>query len=92
MRNLLAMTLTALALAELCVGCSRSVVRDKQIPDPLVMTRRPVEGKAHITEYRRASSTEVPAAPQPAGNAVATPGQPAAVRLIGLQPIPGTPD
>jgi hypothetical protein len=92
MRNLLPMTLTALAFGGLCLGCSRSVVRDKQIPDPLVMTRRPVEGKAHTTDYRRASNSEVPAAPQPEGNATATSTQPTSVRLIGLQPIPALPE
>jgi hypothetical protein len=89
MRKLLPTTLTALALGGLCVGCSRSVVREnKQIPDPLVMTRRPVEGKAHITEYRRASQSEIPTAPRPESTTTATPASTPAARLIGLQPVP----
>jgi hypothetical protein len=68
------------------IGCTKPATRDKQAFDPLVMTKRPVEGKTHITEYHRASQVDIPPAPRPSGDPALTPAT--TVRLGALAPMP----
>lgn len=32
------------------VGCNRPAVREKPLPDPLLTSKKPIEGKAHLAE------------------------------------------
>jgi hypothetical protein len=69
------------------VGCNRSVVRDKQVPDPLVMTKRPVEGKSHMTAGHKTAWSDVPAPPRPEPATITTVSNPPDARLMGLKPL-----
>jgi hypothetical protein len=64
------------------IACTKPAVHDKQSFDPLVTSKRAVEGKAHITDYRRSGQVEIPPAPKPEAEAAKT------TSLTGGQDIP----
>ena len=87
--------LRQLGLATLVVsagafGCHRSAVRDKNPPpDPLLVSKKPVEGRGH-GEPRSTVRGEVPP-PAPPGDfaTVSSPAEPSPLRparLLGVQP------
>jgi hypothetical protein len=75
-RKLFLFGVGALALAA-PLGCTKQVVRDKTPPDPLLVSKKPVEGKQNV----------LPAEPRP--RAEFPPPPPAPARVLGLQPVPG---
>jgi hypothetical protein len=90
-RTLLQVGLAAL-LVGVAFGCQKQLVRkDKTPPDPLLVSKKPVEGRPHEEEEPpRSARVELPP-PPPAGGGtvtVAAPGTPAA--LVGVKPaVPG---
>jgi hypothetical protein len=74
-------------------GCKRSLVREKSPPDPLLVSKKPVEGKPDALEPRASARSEPPPPPLPGieparvTTAGAKEGGPA-IKLLGLQPVP----
>jgi hypothetical protein len=85
-------TLAALVVGVGAFGCHRTAVREKQPPpDPLLVSKKPIEGRPHSGEPRPTARGEVPP-PAPPGGDFATVSTPAdtsqlrPVRLLGVQP------
>src|SRR5262245_37557864 len=60
--------LGALAVAALIgglVGCSKPVVREKPLADPLLVSKKPVEGKQGLGVSRAPTTEDVPPPPPP---------------------------
>lgn len=58
----------ALAVAVLTAGlagCTRPVVRDKPMADPLLVSKKPVEGKQHLAVSRAPAADDFPPPPPP---------------------------
>jgi hypothetical protein len=49
-------------------GCTKSAVRTKEVPDPMLVTKPPVEGRAHAAKSSPLSRGE-PAPPSPPADA-----------------------
>jgi hypothetical protein len=47
-------------------GCTKPAVREKPLPDPLLTSKKPIEGKAHLTESWPAGEALPPPPPPPA--------------------------
>jgi hypothetical protein len=84
----------ALLLLSSAFGCTRPLVREKKQPtDPLLMSKKPVEGRQVSAEPRHTAQGEYAPPPLPAADfATLTapregPVRPA--RLLGPQPAPG---
>ncbi len=58
--------LAALLLCGVAVGCTRSAVRQKTPPDPLLVSKKPVEGVPQAAPPATAR-VEVPPPPYPGG-------------------------
>ncbi|MFO0878044.1 MAG: hypothetical protein U0840_11900 [Gemmataceae bacterium] len=44
-------------------GCSKPAVREKPLPDPLLTSKKPIEGKPHVTESSYTAAEELPPPP-----------------------------
>jgi hypothetical protein len=90
-RTLLNVGLISLILGA-AVGCNKQVVREKTPPDPLLVSKKPVEGKPHEGEPVHTARLDPPAPPQPAAGTatVAVPWETSPVRSVklGLEPVP----
>ncbi|HEY7158480.1 MAG TPA: hypothetical protein VH575_31335 [Gemmataceae bacterium] len=49
------------------VGCTKSAVRTKEVPDPMLVTKPPVEGRSHTSKSSPLSRGEPTPPPLPAG-------------------------
>jgi hypothetical protein len=80
MRRLLLLSALAVAIAGAgSGGCStKPVVREKQLADPLLVSKKPVEGKQHLVAPRAPLNDDIPPPPPPGD----TPLPPATVRLL----------
>jgi hypothetical protein len=71
-------------------GCSKPVVREKPVPDPLLTSKKPVEGRSGLSESARGGSEDLllpPAPPPPGMDLPRPPGdEPEIVRLLGIEP------
>jgi hypothetical protein len=56
-------SLAALIIWGGLAGCQRSVVREKPLPDPLLTSKKPIEGKPHITEANSGIDEDLPPPP-----------------------------
>ena len=65
-------------------GCTKPVLRDKPPPDPLLTSKKPIEGKPASTDTRPAPDEDLSPPPRPVVEDDVLP-----VRLLGLQPVPG---
>jgi hypothetical protein len=86
-RSLCSLACAGLVFTVALVGCSsKPVLRDKPPPDPLLTSKKPVEGKVYPGE-----------APPPATDEFAPPPRPVLeddvrpVRVLGLRPVGETP-
>jgi hypothetical protein len=75
------------------VGCHKSVVQHKDPPDPLLITKKPVEGRPRSFESTATAQGETPAPPLPWNDPPAyagKPDQPPGRRLpvVGVQAVP----
>jgi hypothetical protein len=56
----------ALFLSAAILGCTKTAVQQKSVPDPLLLTKPPVEGRTHAAQsspIRRSEPTPTPPAP-----------------------------
>jgi hypothetical protein len=56
----------AVLLSGAISGCTRTAVQQKPVPDPLLLTKPPVEGRTHAAQaspIRRGEPTPTPPAP-----------------------------
>lgn len=67
MRTVVRAVLAAVLLSGAAVGCTRSAVRQKTPPDPLLVSKKPVEGVPQGTPAATAR-VEVPPPPYPGGD------------------------
>jgi hypothetical protein len=67
MRNVVRIGLAALLLGGAALGCTRSAVRNKTPPDPLLVSKKPVEGVPQPATPPSARA-EVPPPPYPGGD------------------------
>jgi hypothetical protein len=74
----LACLVGGIVLAEGCA--SKTAIRDKPPPDPLFVTKKPIEGKQHLTEARHAPEEDYSPPPRPDDEV-------RPVRLMGLRPV-----
>lgn len=44
-------------------GCTRPAVREKPLPDPLLTSKKPIEGKPHVTDTGPSRLEELPPPP-----------------------------
>jgi hypothetical protein len=88
MRRLWRIGLSALVVGAALLGCNRSSVRDKAPPDPLLTSKRAVEGKANVSRSLGTARLETPPPPAPGGDTatVRTPGAGSGLELTGMQP------
>lgn len=56
-------TLAILIVWSGLTGCSKPAVREKPLPDPLLTSKKPIEGKPHVTESGPTSNEELPPPP-----------------------------
>jgi hypothetical protein len=91
-RLALAAALAAGALA----GCQHSAVQTKQPPDPLLVTKKPVEGKPRSPEDDLSARVQPPAPPIPtsdfAGSPRPDPSQPVRHVQLRIEPLSPTTD
>jgi hypothetical protein len=92
MRRLLRIGLAAPVVAGACLGCNRSAVRDKPPPDPLLTSKKSVEGRPSVSRSLGTARLDLPAPPTPGPESatVRTPGAGSGVELTGMRP-PGRP-
>jgi len=78
---------TAAVLVGALLGCTRTVVQQKAPPpDPLLVSRKPVEGKPRPEDADLSARLQPPAPPSSGGDLAATPdGDAAPVRPTGLR-------
>jgi hypothetical protein len=75
-RRLWRIVLGTLVLGIAGFGCHRSAVQNKQPPDPLLMTKKPVEGRLRGNEPGMTAQAEMVPSPVPAQDpAAASPVQ-----------------
>jgi hypothetical protein len=73
--------LATLVLGGLTLGCHRNAVQKKQPPDPLLVTKKPVEGRPHAPEPEASVRAEPPEPPAPAAD----------LRTVSVPPSPPAP-
>jgi hypothetical protein len=44
-------------------GCTKPAVREKPLPDPLLTSKKPIEGKPHVSESAPPAREELPPPP-----------------------------
>jgi hypothetical protein len=66
-RTVVRAALAALLLGGAAVGCTKSAVRQKTPPDPLLVSKKPVEGVPQTAPQATARG-EVPPPPYPGGD------------------------
>lgn len=68
------LVLAAAVIGGVSLGCSRQLVQQKVPPDPLLTSKKPLEGKPGAAESRYSARLEPPAPPAPAlGQPLPTP-------------------
>jgi hypothetical protein len=67
MRTVVRAVLAAVLLGGAAVGCTKSAVRQKSPPDPLLVSKKPVEGVPQAAAPA-AARLEVPPPPYPGGD------------------------
>jgi hypothetical protein len=83
------MVVSTLLLGGATFGCHRSAVQPKQPPDPLLMTKKPVEGRLRGNGPGASARAEMIPSPVPVRDPVtAAPGQPASPVQLGLRGRP----
>jgi hypothetical protein len=55
----------ALVVGIALAGCTKPVLREKPPPDPLFSSKKPIEGKALISEVQKAPSEDYSPPPRP---------------------------
>jgi hypothetical protein len=68
------------------LGCTKQVVRDKAPPDPLLVSKKAVEGKQHVAPPEPRARAEFPPPPAPTLPGARGGGS---GRLAGLEPVQG---
>jgi len=64
----------------LVMGCApKTAIRDKPPPDPLFISKKPIEGKQHLTEVRRPTEEDYSPPPRPADVPP--------IRLLSVRPV-----
>lgn len=71
-RYLWSIGLFAFFIAVTLSGCTKPALRDKPPPDPLLSSKKPVEGKPHISDARSLTDEDYSPPPRP-------------VRMTGVQ-------
>jgi hypothetical protein len=70
------------------VGCNRQAVREKPLPDPLLTSKKPIEGRPHVAEAPFLARDDIPPPPP---RPPETPGtispEPSVVQLLGARPV-----
>jgi hypothetical protein len=86
MRRVLCTTgLAVLVMSVSAAGCNKQAVREKPLPDPLLTSKKPIEGRPHVSEASPLSREEIPPPPpRPAEVAGQTP-EPSVVQLLGVR-------
>ncbi len=64
------------------IGCNKPAVREKPLPDPLLTSKKPVEGKAQFADWGDRAEELPPAPPLPPLPRVAT-AEASVVQLLG---------
>src|SRR4051812_26441031 len=89
MRRMLCTTGLALSLLGAAAGCQKQVVHEKRLPDPLLTSKKPVEGRPHFADHAAPPRDDIPPPPPPPRD---VPGiglgpQPSVVQLLGPRPV-----
>jgi hypothetical protein len=81
--------LLAVGVASGCGTMNRQTARTKPPPDPLLLSKKPVEGKPASADPLLLSQHEAPPPPMPGPETttVSGPAPPVGARLLGLQPL-----
>jgi hypothetical protein len=73
------------------VGCTKPAVKEKPVPDPLLTSKKPVEGRSGLSSNDRASGEEMVLPPSPPASGLDMPPRPPEsldiVRLLGVQRV-----
>jgi hypothetical protein len=72
-------------------GCHKPAVREKPLPDPLLTSKKPIEGKPHVTDAGPPPHDELPPPPpRPPDDREAAPAAPEVpvVQLLGPRRVP----
>jgi hypothetical protein len=65
-RKLVRLFLATVLIGGVGLGCNRQVVQQKVPPDPLLTSKKPLEGKPNSAESAFSARLEAPAPPAPA--------------------------
>jgi hypothetical protein len=86
-RLLMHSVLAGLLFTWLLAGCHKPAVREKPVPDPLLTSKKPIEGRAHATDGLSPGRDDVlPTPPSPGIDAVKPRAAEApVVRLLGVR-------
>jgi hypothetical protein len=63
-------------------GCNKSALREKPPPDPLLTSKKPIEGKPLVNEVSPAPAEDYSPPPRPVVD-----DEPRAVRVLGVRPV-----
>ena len=78
----------ALAAAGLCAlaGCHQSAVQQKPPPDPLLISKKPIEGRPHADDRDGGMTVRAPAPPAPLTSGEFAQEPPGAVKAVSSVP------
>jgi hypothetical protein len=91
-RTLQRVTAAGLVVAAATLGCNKQLVREKNPPDPLLVSKKPVEGRQ--SDQHGPVATAIPQPPPLPYAATATVEAPSdtaplpPAKLLGLKPLP----
>lgn len=71
-------------------GCHKPAVREKPLPDPLLTSKKPIEGRPHVTSANLVAREEIPSPPpRPLGERDRPGGSSdlPIVQLLGPRPV-----
>jgi hypothetical protein len=83
--------LAGLLLLGSLTGCTKPVVREKPVPDPLLTSKKPVEGRSGLSDADRGVSEDLLPPPPPPASGLEMPRRAAddadIVRLLGVERV-----
>jgi hypothetical protein len=88
-RILTQVVLAALLLGVAQAGCTKPATREKPVPDPLLTSKKPIEGRSRPMDGQPEREDLLPPPPPPAVDSLTLPdGKVPVARMTGVRPAP----